>query len=112
MANQTKGVGNRIVAEETNISPAYLFSHKDKDMPKHYVSVSNLLQNSGYKVTFRYSANNVPHLVVHSGENFSICFFKNKGNYRVFTPYGKPGEQLKKDFTEPADILKYIREEE
>ncbi len=91
------------------IDESFLFSHGYMAMPQHYVLINNLLKDSGYNVTFRQSKNGVPHLVVHTGDNFSICFFKGTKTFRVFTPYGQLGKQTKMSFSEPIEILEYIK---
>ena len=93
----------------SKINESFLFSHGCIAMPKHYVPISNLLKDSGYDVIFRQSKNGVPHLVVRTGDNFSICYFKDTKTFRVFTPYGQPGEQTKMNFSEPIKILEYIK---
>ena len=90
------------------IPEAYSRSHSKDPVPGSQQPMLECLVLAGYKVTFRWSRNRVPHFVVESnGRGFSVCWFKRPKVYRVFYPY--PGEnQTRRDYRTPEEVVKYI----
>lgn len=85
----------------------------ERPIPKPLRTIHSMLKEAFDNVEFRWSRRGVPHiLVTTTGETFSVCYFGKDRIYRVFSPYYSQGNpQIKRDFEELRDIIRYIRGE-
>jgi len=92
------------------ISEEYLKSYSEQPMPETLRLMIEALKKAGFReVSFRWSKNKVPHLVVHRKPGYSVCWFKSTKTYRVFDPYGLLYEQEKHNFETSEQVIKYIK---
>jgi len=85
-------------------------SYRGKPTPPRYQELIKEVEGFSKDVSFRWSIDGVPHLLVELGRGivYSLCYFKSGKNWRVFFPYGT-GDQQKKDFYDTDSMVKFLK---
>jgi len=83
--------------------------HEDKEMPKVYRVLVERVKSVPLDCFFRWSRNEVPHLLVELGNGitYSICYFGRSKSWRVFWPY-QTNNQQKRDFPSINNIIGFL----